>query len=223
MVPSSTPEPTADTILVEALKLSGDAAFHGEVPMNTTVGGLLGQMKLDCEGSTQHSIRRYRLQHNDAILEDHVILKDVLSPPCASLVLITEEFFKVPAASINGVHTNNPAYFTYVDQGSEECYLRLEKVCWFEVGGTFKDIPAGSYRVLIEAARADRLDLDRKVFDVTVGAVNVQWDASAVLTSDFQEFEVAQLDHDATGDITVTLNMRANWVSGFCWKAIFLK
>uniref|UniRef100_A0A7S4UE29 Ubiquitin-like domain-containing protein n=1 Tax=Alexandrium monilatum TaxID=311494 RepID=A0A7S4UE29_9DINO len=209
-----------ESLEIEVLKLTGDKVFEGSVLASSTVGELLSQMSLD-----QTAVKYHLLHTESGILKESEALGDHVQPPGAALTLVARPFFKVEAKDIAGAHTNNPAYFARENAGTEEEYLRLVTVCWFSVGGTFPDVPPNDYRIIVEAKSHGRLNLKGNSFDVSANKGQVaSWDAAAVLGDEFREFEVGRFTQVEAGPASVKLDMRCgNWVSGFCWKSIYLK
>jgi hypothetical protein len=180
-------ETQASIIRVQIVRPSGGELFNDNVATTETVDELLARVRPD-DG-------RYILLHGDSMLSGSQIIGSVLGPSDAVLTLISLQELRVTAKNIAGAHTNNPSYFRRVNEGTEEEYLELVTVCWFQVGGTFQNVLPGKYRLRIEAARNHTLKLkgrNGEPFDVSVkdNAFSAQWDAQAVLTENFQEFDV---------------------------------
>lgn len=209
----------AGSLEIEVVKsITGDIVFKEPVLGSCTAAELLSKLSLNEDG-----VKHILLHPEHGILLDDAVLGAWIQHPGATLTLLKRPFFKVAAKDIAGAHTSNEQYFTRPDKGSQEEYLRLRKVCWFSVGGTFPEVPPGDYTIVIEA-KSDRLNLDGKNFDVSAGGEKVgSWDAVAALRDEFGEFEVCCFTQAEPGPVRVQLDMRANWVSGFCWKSIYLR
>lgn len=218
-------EEGVDYVYLEVHTLGGEKVFSESLPLSASVGDLGAKL------NDQRGAARRKFVGDDIVLMDvKATLGEVLSPGHASLTLVEENYPRISYMELVGAHTSNPAYFQ--QDVFLEC-LRLVQVCWFEVGGTFKNVPAGSYRVVVEAARDERLRLGGKPFDVSVRGkfeegfweflAASRWDAEPVLEDEFQEFEVARVELNAAGDVHVLLDLReGNWVRGFLWRSMSL-
>lgn len=195
------------------------ARLNRELPAPAGRAGRAGQFE-DHQSSGGERVRSITLLHKDKVLSEAAIVGDVLGPARAELTAVMQQFIQAPARDVHGAHTDNPSYFRRLHVGDFEECLELKSVCWFQVGATFTDVPAGDYRVIVEAARCEQWT----PFEIRVEPGATMWVPDDALTPDFQTFEVAHIElSELRAELRVELwNVDGSWKSGFRIKSISL-
>eukprot|EP00927_Polykrikos_kofoidii_P000549 TRINITY_DN10200_c0_g1_i1.p1 TRINITY_DN10200_c0_g1~~TRINITY_DN10200_c0_g1_i1.p1 ORF type:complete len:219 (-),score=37.02 TRINITY_DN10200_c0_g1_i1:65-721(-) len=209
------------TMHVEVIKMDGDAVFNGEFSLSSTIGEVLSNLPREANVI-------FRLVDGGEVLDERSVLGDVLEPPSATLTLLASQELKVTGSNIAGAHTNNPSYFAREEPGTENEYVRLITVCWFEVGGTITGVQPGTYQVFVEVARSDNWNLEGTTFAVNVSlntnrVKSLSWTATDLKVGEFQEFHVGEVVTEEAGDVRVDLFKTANWIEGLLLKSFILR
>jgi len=159
------------------------------------------------------------LVYEGRLLDNTSSLGDSIAGDEATFTAITQRGLRMPACDLHGAHTDNPQYFTRLYQATDDERLELLDVCWFCVGTVFARVPAGKFRVLVEAAQTSG-----RAFDIRVEPSGDTWNAEHVLTENIEEHEVAQIELEEHQDeLPIWLmNTTGSWKKGFQLRAISL-
>lgn len=214
-------EQAEDLIEVQVLSMAGDVVHVVRLLTTATVGDLVDSLP-----EREENCCRVLLSGTEIITENlSRQLRHVLEPPEATVFVQNRQFFRLAASKLSGAHVSNPAYFKRVDQGTDMETLKLKSVCWYSIGGTFEQVPAGRYRFAVQAAKEAPFTLHDEAVAVSVnGKVVATWRAQDELKDEMQAFYFGDFDIEERGDVKVKLDLRdGNWASGIVLKSIDLQ
>jgi len=210
------------TLEVTFMLMSGETLGSVTLPVSWTVRELkahLCQVEIANKGAGPNA---FSLLYGDSILKDATVVDEILPSPNPSMYLVQQKKRVNTAKDIAGAHTGNPQYFKRENEGTEDEALVLLNVCWFSVGTTFRSIPAGTYNVVVEAAKDSS---GWTPFEMQVKPTKERWAPGAQLTEEFQEFRVAELILDEpTEEVGINLfNTDGPWRRGLKIRSITLE
>lgn len=214
------------TLEVTFTLMSGETLGSVTLPVSWTVQELKAHLCQVEIANKEAGPNAFSLIYGNSILKDATVLDEILPSPnviVPSVYLVQQKKRVKTAKDIAGAHTNNPRYFKRENEGTEDEALVLLDVCWFQVGTKFHSIPAGTYHVVVEAAK-DASGWSQ--FEMQVKPTKERWAPGAQLTEEFQKFRAAELMLDEPAE-EVSIDLLeihdGGWKHGFKIRSITLE
>eukprot|EP00746_Dinoflagellata_sp_MGD_P124349 gnl/MRDRNA2_/MRDRNA2_58938_c0_seq1.p1 gnl/MRDRNA2_/MRDRNA2_58938_c0~~gnl/MRDRNA2_/MRDRNA2_58938_c0_seq1.p1 ORF type:complete len:230 (+),score=49.63 gnl/MRDRNA2_/MRDRNA2_58938_c0_seq1:114-803(+) len=219
---TSTSGKAGQTVELKLMSISGETLGLLALPTCWTVQQLKAHICQEGIANKEAGSNAFSLVHGDSVLQDASIVLEVLPPPSPVAYLVQQKKRLHTAKDIHGAHTGNPQYFKRNNEGTYEEDLELRDVCWFQVGTTFPSVPAGTYNVMVEAAKASS---GWSPFEMQVRPTGDTWAPGECLKEEFQTFHVAELVLDnATDEVRVDLFCTTgNWKRGLKIRSLALE